>query len=66
MAATVAKMTTSELKKMIDAVVEEKLTELLADPDRGLVLKKSVLNRLLRQKKLVALGQRGSIYRKPH
>ena len=59
MAATVAKMTTKELQKMIGAVVEEKLVELLGDPDQGLEIKKSLGNRLLRQKKGVALGQRG-------
>ena len=59
MAATLAKMTTKELQKIIDATVEEKLLKLLGDPDQGLELKKSLKNRLLRQKKSVALGQRG-------
>jgi hypothetical protein len=59
MAATVAKMTTKELQKMIGVVVEEKLVELLGDPDQGLEIKKSLRNRLLRQKRSVALGQRG-------
>lgn len=54
MAATVAKMTTKELQKMIGAVVEEKLIELLGDPDHGLEIKKSLRNRLLRQKKGIA------------
>jgi hypothetical protein len=59
MAATVAKMTTKEFKKMIGAVVEEKLLQMLGDPDQGLEIKKSLQNRLMRQKKEVALGQRG-------
>jgi hypothetical protein len=59
MAATVAKMTTKELQKIIDATVEEKLLELLGDPDQGLKLKRSLKNRLLQQKKSVSLGQRG-------
>ncbi len=59
MAATVAKMTTKELQKMIGVAVEEKLLEILGDPDQGLEIKKSLQNRLLRQKKEVALGQRG-------
>jgi len=59
MAVKVAQMTTKELQKMIGAVVEEKLVELLGDPDQGLGIKKSLRNRLLRQKKRVALGQRG-------
>jgi hypothetical protein len=55
----VAQITAKELQKMIVAAVEEKLLELLGDPDQGLELKKSLKNRLLRQKKRVALGQRG-------
>jgi hypothetical protein len=59
MAATVDKMTTKELQQMISAAIEKKFLELLGDPDQGLELKKSLKNRLLRQKKRVALGQRG-------
>ena len=59
MAVKVAQMTAKELQKMIGAVVEEKLLELLGDPDRGLEIKKSLRNRLLQKKKEVALGQRG-------
>jgi hypothetical protein len=59
MAVKVAQITTKELQKMIGAVVEEKLLELIGDPDQGLELKKSLRNRLLQQKKRVALGQRG-------
>ena len=59
MAATVGKITTKELQKIINATVEKKLLELFGDPDQGLELKKSLKNRLLRQKKRVALGHRG-------
>lgn len=59
MAVKVAQMTAKELQKMISSAVEEKLLELLGDPDRGLEIKKSLRNRLLRQKKEVSLGQRG-------
>jgi hypothetical protein len=55
----VAQMTREELKELIGTVVEEKLTELLGDPDEGLALKKSLRARLLRQKKAVAAGERG-------
>jgi hypothetical protein len=55
----VAQMTAQELQKMIGDVIEEKFLELLGDPDRGLEIKKSLRKRLLRQKKEVALGQRG-------
>jgi hypothetical protein len=59
MAATVARMTKHELKEIIESTVEQKLLELLGDPDQGLVLKKSVKDRLLRQRKSVVSGQRG-------
>jgi hypothetical protein len=59
MAATVARMTKHELKEIIESTVEQKLLELLADPDKGLMLKKTVKNRLRRQRKTVASGQRG-------
>jgi len=44
---------------MIDRAVEEKILQLLGDPDEKLILKKSLRTRLLRQKKAVAKGQRG-------
>ena len=59
MAATVARMTKHELKEIIESTVEQKLLELLGDPDQGLVLKKTVKDRLHRQRKAVASGQRG-------
>ena len=59
MAAAVAKMTKHELKEIIESTVEQKLLELLGDPDQGLVLKKTVKDRLLRQRKAVASGERG-------
>ena len=59
MAATVAKMTKHELKEIIESTVEQKLLELLGDPDQGLVLKKTVKDRLLRQRKTVSSGERG-------
>jgi hypothetical protein len=52
-------MTKHELKEIIESTVEQKLLELLGDPDQGLVLKKTVKDRLLRQQKSVASGQRG-------
>jgi hypothetical protein len=59
MAATVARMTKHELKEIIESTVEQKLLELLGDSDQGLVLKKTVKDRLLRQRKTIASGQRG-------
>ena len=59
MAATVAKMTKHELKEIIESTVEQKLLELLGDPDQGLVLKKTLKDRLLRQRKTMSSGERG-------
>ena len=59
MAATVAKMTKHELKEIIESTVEKKLIELLGDPDQGLVLKKTIRDRLRRQQRAVAAGERG-------
>jgi hypothetical protein len=54
-----ARITKSELANMIDRAVEEKLLQLLGDPDENLVFKKSLRTRLVRQKRAVAKGQRG-------
>jgi hypothetical protein len=59
----VAQMTQSEFREMLEAVVEsaveQKLFEILGDPDQGLELKESVRERLLDQQKAVASGQIG-------
>ncbi|MBM4121865.1 MAG: hypothetical protein FJ249_04645 [Nitrospira sp.] len=59
MAATVAKMTKQELKEIIESTVERKLLQLLDDPDQGQILRKVFRERLLRQRKAVAAGERG-------
>ena len=59
MSTTVAQMTRSELEEVIGAAVERKLLELLGDPDEGLPVRKSVHDRLLRQRQAVAAGERG-------
>jgi hypothetical protein len=59
MATTVAQMTKSELREMIETIIEQKLLELLGDPDEGFPIRKSVRDRLLRQKQAVAGGERG-------
>jgi hypothetical protein len=59
MATRVTQMTQDELREMIGSAIEQKLLELLGDPDEGLSLRKRVKNRLLRQKKAVASGKRG-------
>ena len=59
MAKTVADMTAKELRELVSSLVEEKLVQLLGDPDQDLVLRESVRKRLLRQKRAVAKGERG-------
>ncbi|MBA7604496.1 MAG: hypothetical protein GH143_10910 [Calditrichaeota bacterium] len=56
---TVAEMSEDELREMIEALIEQKLLEILGDPDEGLEVRKSVRERLLRQKEAVAAGDRG-------
>ncbi len=63
MAKTVARMTTEELREFVGTAVEQKLLELLGDPDAGLVLRENVRKRLLRQKRAVAKGERGESFK---
>ena len=60
---TVAQMTQTELKEMLESVVEttveEKLLEILGDPDEGLELRQAVRDRLIRQREAVVKGQLG-------
>jgi hypothetical protein len=57
MSTSVAQMTKKELAQMLSTVVEQKLIELLGDPDEGLVLKENFRKRLIRQKKAVSKGE---------
>ena len=59
MSKIVAEMTAEELKELVGLAVEQKLVELLGDPDEGLVIREPVRKRLLRQKRAVAQGERG-------
>ncbi len=52
-------MTKDELREMSESLIEQKLLELLGDPDEGLALRKAVHDRLLSQKKAVAKGEGG-------
>ena len=60
---TMAQMSQAEFRKMLEEVVEEtveqKLLELLGDPDEGLEIREAVQARLLRQREEVAAGQYG-------
>ncbi len=45
---TIGRMTVRELQQVVEKVVEEKLYELIGDPDQGLELRESVKRRLRR------------------
>ena len=55
----VGQMTREELKGVIDAAVEQKLIEILGDPDEELEIRDAVRDRLLRQRQAVAAGEQG-------
>jgi hypothetical protein len=59
MSDTVAQMSKEELKTIIAVTVEQILIEFLGDPDEGWKIRKTVRERLLRQQKAVARGERG-------
>ena len=59
MATTVSDLSTEQLRELIENTVEQKLFELLGDPDEGLELKAAVRPRLLQQQSDVAAGERG-------
>ena len=54
MGKTVADMTAAELHELVGSAVEQKIVELLGDPDTGLVLRANVRKRLLPQKRALA------------
>ena len=59
MTVTVAQMTREDLALLIESSVEQKLLEMLGNPDEELEIKRTVRDRLLRQRKAVARGERG-------
>ncbi len=56
---TITQMTKEELKELIESIVEQKMLELIGDPDEGLSIREDLLKRLKRQKEQVATGKRG-------
>jgi hypothetical protein len=59
MASTVIQVSKQELTQLISTTIEQKLVELFGDPDDGLPMKENIRQRLLRQKRAVAKGDRG-------
>ena len=62
MSTVIAHMTKEELKELIEATVEQKLLEMLGDPDEGLKVREIIRDRLLRQRKRIAQGDRGHTF----
>ncbi|HVF61308.1 MAG TPA: hypothetical protein VNJ70_15980 [Thermoanaerobaculia bacterium] len=60
MARTIAELTPGDLRELIADVVEQKLLDLLGDPDEGLALRPELRDRLLRQQERVRGGDRGT------
>jgi len=59
MSETIAQMSKAELRDLIERTLEEKLMEMLGDPDEGLEIHESVLARLEGQRRAVVAGARG-------
>jgi len=56
MSTTVAELTVDELKHIIQEAMEQKLAEMLGDPDEGLELRPEIEQRLRRSLAHVAAG----------
>ena len=59
MNSTIIQMTKEELKALIDYIVEQKIFELIGDPDEGLPLSDEFVERLKKQRMKVLSGERG-------
>ena len=59
MSTRVAELTVEELKQMIQEAVEQKLSEMLGDPDEGLELREEIKARLRRSLEAERRGARG-------
>lgn len=56
---TVAQMSVSDLRALIGEIIEDKLLELMRDPDEGLQIRETVRRRLEHQQQSVKAGERG-------
>jgi len=59
MSTMVAEMSVADLRELIDELVDEKLGEILGDPDEGLPIRPEVREQLLRQMACVQDGEYG-------
>jgi len=55
----VVQMSVAELRELIDQVVEDKLEEILGDPDAGFTIRPEVRKQLTRQMERVRRGDYG-------
>ena len=53
------KLTLESIKELVDELVDEKLLQILKDPDEGLELREEIKNRLRRSLKSQEDGERG-------
>jgi len=47
------------IQAIVETAIERKLIEILGDPDEGLMIREDIHDRLLRQQRAVAAGERG-------
>lgn len=59
MSTMVAEMSVADLRELIDELLEEKLGEILGDPDEGLTIRPEVREQLRRQMDRVKRGEYG-------
>ena len=59
MSARVAELTVDELKQIVQEAMEQKLSEMLGDPDEGLELREEIKARLRRSLEAERRGARG-------
>jgi len=59
MSTTVAELTVDELKEIVQEAVEQKLSEMLGDPDEGLELREEIKARLRHSLEAERRGTRG-------
>jgi hypothetical protein len=59
MTKTFAEMTAEDLRTIVGEAVEEKLVEMLGDPDEGPALREDVRTRLRKQRERLEAGDRG-------
>ena len=47
------------IEAVVETAIEQKLIEILGDPDEGLEMREAIRDRLLHQRQSIAAGERG-------